>query len=82
MNATREPQKNIRLHLHSRAFHHANSNKPGMTVRCEGGLVWLTNSNDLQDYMLRPGHSMVVAKRSDVLIEALSEADITIIYPN
>jgi hypothetical protein len=32
--------------------------------------------------MLHPGASMVVGKRADVLIEALDEADVTIVYPN
>lgn len=82
MNAIREPQKNLKLHLHRRAFHHLGRIKPGMTVRCEDGLIWLTKSRDPQDYMLRPGHSMVIGKRSNVLIEALSEADVTIISPN
>ena len=82
MNAIREPEKKLKLHLHRRAFHHMNRIKPGMTVRCEDGLVWLTKSRDLQDYMLRPGTSMVVGKRANILIEALSEAEVTIIYPN
>jgi hypothetical protein len=82
MDTIREPKANLKLHLHRRAFHHMNRIKPGMTVRCENGLVWLTKSRDLQDYMLRPGVSMVVGKRTDVLIEALSDADVTILYPN
>lgn len=82
MDTIREQKADLKLHLHRRAFHHMNRIKPGMTVRCEGGLVWLTKSRDLQDYMLRPGRSLVVSKRADVLIEALSEADVTILYPN
>ena len=82
MNTIREPEKKLKLHLHRRAFHHMNRIKPGMTVRCEDGLVWLTKSRDLQDYMLGPGTSMVVGKRANILIEALSEAEVTIIYPN
>lgn len=82
MDTTREPKANLKLHLHRRAFHHLSRIKPGMTVRCEDGLVWLTKSKDLQDYMLRPGTSMVVGKRANILIEALSDADVTIVYPN
>jgi hypothetical protein len=82
MDTIRESKGNIKLHLHRRAFHHMSRIKPGMTVRCEEGLVWLTKSSDMRDYMLRPGASMVVGKRADVLIEALDEADVTILYPN
>ena len=83
MNTTIHQTANLKLHLHRRAFHHVNKIKPGMTVVCEKGLVWLTETSDLQDYMLEPGAKVVVGKRADVLLEALSDdADISIIYPN
>ena len=84
MNNNNLGQKaNLKLHLHRRAFHHVNKIKPGMTVVCEKGLVWLTESSNLQDYMLQPGARMVVGKRADILLEALSEdADVSIVYPN
>jgi hypothetical protein len=82
MNTVRDQKAKMKLHLHRRAFHHVNKIKPGMTVVCEQGLVWLTKSRDPQDYMLRSGSSMVVGKRADVLIEALSDADVSIFYPN
>ncbi|MEW5940065.1 MAG: DUF2917 domain-containing protein [Chloroflexota bacterium] len=83
MNANLVKKADLKLHLHRRAFHHVNKTRPGMTVVCEKGLVWLTESNDLEDYMLRPGLSMVVGKRADVLMEALSDdAEVSIVYPN
>ncbi len=83
MNINLEQKANIKLHLHRRAFHHVNKFKPGMTVVCEKGIVWLTESSNPQDYMLRAGHQVVVGKRSNVLLEALSaDADIRILYPN
>ncbi len=83
MNNNLEQKANLKLHLHRRAFHHFNKIKPGMTVVCEKGVVWLTESSNAQDYMLRPGHQVIVGKRADVLLEALSaDADISIIYPN
>jgi hypothetical protein len=82
MNTVRDQKTKMKLHLHRRAFHHVNKIKPGMTVVCEQGLVWLTKSSDLQDYMLRRGASVVIGKRADVLIEALNDADVSIFYPN
>ena len=82
MDTIRETKANLKLHLHRRAFQHFNHVKPGATIRVESGLVWLTKSRDLQDYMLRPGHTVVVSKRANVLIEALSEADVTILSAN
>ena len=82
MNTVRDQKAKMKLHLHRRAFHHVNKIKPGMTVVCEQGLVWLTKSSDLKDYVLRPGNAMVVGKRANVLIEAMSDADVSIFYPN
>lgn len=83
MNTVNNKKADLKLHLHRRAFHHVNKTKPGMTIVCEKGLVWLTESSDLQDYMLQPGATMVVDKHANMLIEALSDdADISIIYPN
>ena len=82
MNTVRDQKAKMKLHLHRRAFHHVNKIKPGMTVVCEQGLVWLTKSRDLQDYMLRHGAQVVIGNRADVLIEALSDADVSIFYPN
>jgi hypothetical protein len=82
MNTTHENKAKLDLHLHRRAFHHVAKVNPGMTVSCEEGLIWITETNNPQDYMLRPGKSMVIRKRGDVLIEALSEAEVSIIHPN
>lgn len=82
MEAIREPKANLKLQLHRRAFQHLNRVKPGATIRVEKGLVWLTKSKDLQDYMLRPGHSVVVSRHANVLIEALSDAEVTVLSQN
>jgi hypothetical protein len=38
------------------------------------GTFWVTQANDLQDYLLQPGESLQINKRGKVAIEALSEA--------
>jgi hypothetical protein len=42
----------------------------------------LTESDNLQDYALKAGHSVVIRKKGKVLIEAVDEANLHIIYPN
>ncbi len=82
MNTTQDKVEKLDLHLHRRAFHHMAKADPGMTVACEYGLVWVTEADNPQDYMLCPGKSMVISRRCDVLIEALSDAEVSIIHPN
>ncbi|MEW6028624.1 MAG: DUF2917 domain-containing protein [Chloroflexota bacterium] len=82
MNLDREPKTRHSLHICCGKVHHLDGIEPGMTVTCDQGIVWLTESNDRQDYMLKPGHSMVIRQRGEVVIEALRDATLSIIYPN
>jgi hypothetical protein len=82
MNPTRGPKTKYSVRIHCGAVHHLDETEPGMTVTCDQGIVWLTESNDRQDYMLKPGHSMVIRQRGEVVIEALRDAAVSIIYPN
>jgi hypothetical protein len=82
MNLTTQTPSNTSLQLHTRGFFLAQKIVPGTTVICEQGSLWLTQSDDLTDYMLYPGDKLVVSKKSSVLVEALSEARIRIIYSN
>lgn len=82
MNLNREPKTRHSLHICCGKVHHLDEIEPGMTVTCDQGIVWLTESNDQQDYMLKPGHSMVIRQRGEVVIEALRDATLSIIYPN
>jgi hypothetical protein len=70
------------LQLPRRSFHRAIKTQPGTTVVCEQGILWLTQSEDFKDYLLKPGEQMVIEKKSNVLIEALSAARVSIVNPN
>jgi hypothetical protein len=70
------------LQLPRRSFHRAIKTQPGTTVVCEQGILWLTQSEDYKDYFLRPGEQMVIEKKSNVLIEAMSAARVSIVNPN
>ncbi len=72
----------LSLRLHRRAFQHVDKTCPGMKVICKQGLLWLTQSGVPQDYVLSAGDGIVVKKRGKLLIEAMQEADLSIIYPN
>jgi len=82
MNTRRKNLSNTNIQLHRRALQHISNVVPGMTIACEKGIVLLTEPNDLRDYTLRPGHRVLIKKRGDVLVEALDESELSIIYPN
>ena len=82
MNLPWTQHKNISMKLNPHQVENLKDVEPGMTVICDKGVIWLTESNDLQDYTLNPGHSVIIRKKGKVLIEALDEAKLHIIYPN
>lgn len=82
MNLRLDPKANHSLRIHNGTAHHLQGIKPGVTITCDQGIVWLTESDNRQDYMLRPGHSVTICRRGEVVIEALSDAAVTIISPN
>lgn len=81
MNKTMNEATNT-IQLPRRTFHRALKTQPGTTVVCEQGILWLTKSNDYKDYMLKAGEQMVIETKSNVLIEALSSARVSIVNPN
>ncbi len=82
MNLPWTQHKNVSMKLQPHQVKIVKDVEPGMTVVCDEGIVWLTESNDPQDYALRPGHSVIIRRRGKVLIEAVDEANLHIIYPN
>lgn len=50
----------------------------GIEVRCDGGHLWLTEAGDPIDYFLERGASHRVRTHGVVVIEALSDAALTI----
>ncbi len=63
------------IHLPQRDFQRINKIKLGSELSCDSGLLWVTQTGDRKDYILRPGDTMVVNTRGKVLVEAMREAD-------
>jgi hypothetical protein len=81
MNKTLSETTNT-IQLPRRSFHRAMKTQPGTTVVCEQGILWLTKSNDYRDYFIKAGEQVVIDTKSNVLIEALSSARVSIVNPN
>ena len=76
MNSTILPKTTIRMPR--RAFQRIDSIKPGSTLFCDTGVLWITQAGDQRDYVLQPGEKMVVTRRGKVLIEAMRDADLLV----
>lgn len=82
MNKTLQNPSIHSLKLQRQDILQAKNIEAGTTVLCETGILWLTQPDDYTDYMLEPGDRLTVSKQSNVLIEALSEARISIVHSN
>ena len=77
MNSNVQPEVKIRMRHHD--FQRINTVKPGSTLLCDTGVLWVTQAGDHQDYVLMPGQKMTVTKRGKVLVEAMRDADLYIV---
>jgi hypothetical protein len=50
-------------------------------IICHRGMVWITQQNDLEDYVLKPGDMFLISLRGEVVIQALQDASIEITHP-
>ncbi|MFT3895773.1 MAG: DUF2917 domain-containing protein [Anaerolineales bacterium] len=82
MTKLHEKEKTVSFSLHPHQLRKLGGLVSGTTVVCDKGIIWLTESNVNQDFALKAGRQVVIGKKSDVLIEAVNEADFHIIYPN
>lgn len=82
MSLLHKNHPNITLQLPTHCFHRLSEVEPGMTVTCEKGLLWVTQAGNRQDYTLRPGQHVTIESKGQVLIEAVSESNLKILYPN
>jgi len=76
MNLMILPKTKIRMPR--RAFQRIDGIKPGSTLFCDAGVLWVTQAGDRQDYVLLPGQKMTVTKRGKVLVEAMRDADLLV----
>jgi hypothetical protein len=50
----------------------------GSTVSAHGGTVWITEENSVRDVVLRQGGSMVLRRPGVAVVEAFSDASISL----
>ena len=50
----------------------------GSTVTAHGGSVWITEENSVRDVVLREGRSMTLRRPGMALVEAFSDASISV----
>lgn len=52
--------------------------KPRMRIKCQDGVLWVTNSNDNRDHVLMATDRFSPQRKGTVLIEALRDAAVDI----
>ena len=65
-----------KIRMPRRTFQRIDGIKPGSTLFCDAGILWITQAGDRQDYVLLPGQKLTVNKRGKVLVEAMRDANL------
>jgi hypothetical protein len=68
--AVQQPRLMILPLAHLRSFKFA----AGQNLTCESGVVWLTQSGDGHDHILRAGQSFVARRRGRIVVQAMEDA--------
>ncbi len=55
--------------------------QPQMAIECKEGVLWVTHSDDRQDYMLWAGRHFLPKGKGTVVIEALADSCVDIEEP-
>ena len=72
-------QPKTKIRIQRRDYQRMNSVKPGSTLICDTGVLWVTQTGDWQDHVLLPGEKMHFTKRGKVLVEAMRDADFHVV---
>jgi hypothetical protein len=67
-------QTKTKIRMQRRDYQRMGSMKPGSTLVCDTGVLWVTQAGDYRDYVLLPGDVMRVTKRGKLLVEAMRDA--------
>jgi hypothetical protein len=52
--------------------------RPGTVIFCKKGIVWVTQSNDVEDHVLYPGDEFVSDRRGKVIVQAMRDSAVRI----
>jgi hypothetical protein len=55
-----------------------NEAQPKMAIECKSGVIWVTHSGDLRDYVLKSGRSCSPKGNGSLVIEAIDDARVDI----
>jgi hypothetical protein len=53
--------------------------KPGDTLHCTRGMLWVTQENDLKDHVVRQGEQFIVSQRGVVVVEGMQDAALRLV---
>jgi hypothetical protein len=63
------------ISLHKAGLWHAEGDLRGEQITCIAGQLWVTQENDLNDYVLNPGEVFWITRTGKILVQALKDGD-------
>jgi hypothetical protein len=53
----------------------------GLAIESREGILWVTQKDDPEDYILEPGQRFVVTRRGTLVVQAISDARLRVAPP-
>ena len=67
------------IRLHKNAGVSVQVDSPGGVIRCEEGIIWLTQTGDPVDHFLQSREEFVISRKGTVIVEARRDACISLL---
>ncbi len=78
MNYPSDTSNKNKFMLPRRNTYEVGMSKPGLSVTCEKGILWVTLSGESEDHILGSGDSLLIFKRGKLVIEAMEDSTLRI----
>jgi hypothetical protein len=72
------PTRKIELMLKRHQIVSLDDLQPKMAIECKNGVIWVTASKDINDYVLDSGGRYIPTTRAEVVIEAMADSSVDI----
>lgn len=64
----------ININLETEEAQKLDAIRPGTVIRCQDGILWITQDGDRDDHILKAGDTFTVTRKGNVVLQALNSS--------
>ena len=64
----------ININLETEEAQKLDAVRPGTVIRCQDGILWITQDGDRDDHILKAGDTFTVTRKGNIVLQALNSS--------